>query len=531
MRNVTVLLAAFLLALVPSAFGQTALDPRSADAIREAERQEGVSGDMTRLVDDFRSLVADLKSNGVFTEAEGDAYVAMADDLGQTDQGHVRVAADHLRRAGADYEGRASHVNAAEGEIKIALEQLTDLLRQANALRAGELIAGELAEIIKAQEKITEQSAEVGRELLQGKAAPSRDPKELAREQQKIAERAVGLQRLFKEALGEEMPPDALEKLTKAAQLMDQGNVTGLLQDASRSLDRKDMIPAVTGQKEALNILKEMARLLSDYGNPLTPEEQQALDDLLKDQRELREQTEAMSPDQFKEKSDDLQLAEMNLIDRLNGLPTGEEPAPGTPPTGEPPAPNSPSEDGEPNPGQTEDAMEQAAVALGQQQQQEAVAAMLTAEQGLMAAKGGSPMPGQGKGPEGPGEGGGKSDIVQKPGQGEAHGESPSPGQGKGPPGDLADKGQGKGQVKGQGQNKGGLARNTPGSRPANPTAGDRQFQPTGVYGERPDGDRSFWSSLSRQERSALSQSFARELPREYRDMLQAYYERLSRQP
>ncbi|MCE9545614.1 MAG: hypothetical protein K8T25_08865, partial [Planctomycetia bacterium] len=86
--------------------------------------------------------------------------------------------------------------------------------------------------------------------------------------------------------------------------------------------------------------------------------------------------------------------------------------------------------------------------------------------------------------------------------------------------------GKGMGMGMGEGMGKGGK----PGGRSKNPGPGRRDFARTPVYGDRPDDTKSNWKSLSNRERGALSENFARELPREYREMLKAYYDTISKQ-
>ena len=56
----------------------------------------------------------------------------------------------------------------------------------------------------------------------------------------------------------------------------------------------------------------------------------------------------------------------------------------------------------------------------------------------------------------------------------------------------------------------------------------EHAFAREAVEGEFSSGSRTEWRVLGRRDRAALNQNFARELPLEYRDMLRAYFERLS---
>ena len=62
------------------------------------------------------------------------------------------------------------------------------------------------------------------------------------------------------------------------------------------------------------------------------------------------------------------------------------------------------------------------------------------------------------------------------------------------------------------------------------PGLGAKVFMKTAVYGVKPGSDKSDINSLAGRERDTLGRNFARQLPREYRDMLRAYYEKLARE-
>jgi hypothetical protein len=53
-------------------------------------------------------------------------------------------------------------------------------------------------------------------------------------------------------------------------------------------------------------------------------------------------------------------------------------------------------------------------------------------------------------------------------------------------------------------------------------------FEPGALTGDKPKGGRLEWEVLGSRDRAALNENFARELPLEYRKILQDYYERLT---
>jgi hypothetical protein len=54
-------------------------------------------------------------------------------------------------------------------------------------------------------------------------------------------------------------------------------------------------------------------------------------------------------------------------------------------------------------------------------------------------------------------------------------------------------------------------------------------FRKIAVEGDAPEDQESEWDVLGRRDRASLNENFARELPLEYRELLQNYYERLAK--
>ena len=563
-------------AAVPKAAAPDAAALRDIEKIlQEASRQEQVSGAMAGAIADFRKLVNDLQANALLTEAKGEELVAVAETLDATDRSNVRVAAGKLRDAGRDSAGRQKNLSSAETEIQTALERLQALLRQANALQAGEMVNALIAKIIEEQERVTAKSTDLGKELLAEAATLSQQPEDLAREQQRVADRAAQLEDLLKKALADEMTASGRERLREAATIMEEERVRGRLGVAAESVRTKDLMHAVAEQKLALDALRRMAKALSPDAPVLTQETREKLSEILKAQSDLRDKTAKLPKDQFDKAAPDLQLLQKDLENRLKealkamqesklNAKAADEKKGGKAPdekkggegkvnnksnqeiaakpfeskmqgnatggfgkAGDNPPPSKPREEGGSDPTDKagagpEKAMVEADKALSQKQQENAVTAQRNAEQALqdMLKAMEQQLLAQQQRP--PKKQTGNQPMNARPSKPQKNAQPtagpPSPNQAP-PPEDDQDQ---------QAKNDPDLL---PMPAPPDPgTKGRKDFVKTGVYGARPANEHSQWDPLSRGERDALSQNFARELPREYRDMLRAYYEKLARQ-
>jgi hypothetical protein len=570
------------------------------DILREAHRQERVSGEMSGMLLDFQKLVADLESNGLLPEAKGEDLITMAKTIDATDREKVRVAAQRLRDASGNDAERGGHIDAAETAIQGALEQLRALLSEANALRAGEMVGNELREIIRQEERINQMTTTIGTEMLAGMENLSHQPKVLAEEQGRIGERAAGLEELMGQALQEDMAVDARERLEKALEIMQEERVRGRLAVAAHSIEQGDPMTGVTEQNKALEALRAMLDALSieKRDNKLLVDARKEISNILTNQAKLREAVDSKTPEQFKKDSPELQMKQRELRKQLEkalaamreaqakkdaakkddlakkdgkaqdgadkkkhgegtvkGKPKTEVKAPaeqskmqGESPSGtgkasknNAPQKNKPKEGGSDpgeKPGQAaEKPMAVAEDELAKQQQQQATEAQREAEKMLaqvlkdldkqMLAQQFPEMT--------PEQLDNMMDLqaqvnemqqANDPSMEEALKQAmamlaeaqkegtPTPSDKPGPP--TPGKPRPPKQVE-----KG---------KPGKIQMGPRPFARMSVAGQLPESKTSTWESLSREERDALGENFARELPREYRPMLQAYYEKLSKE-
>ncbi len=503
MRYAAVLLAG-LMACASPALGRDSSSPVAANTVadelvRESDRQWRISGEMARLMGDLGELVSDVRSNRVFSEAEGGVLVEMSDAIDETDEDHVRVAADELRKAVKSASRRASHIGTADVKIKAAVVELTNLLRRANALQLEDTIGQEIRDILREQQQAARQTAQAGREMLQ-ELPRTIDPTQIARQQKSLAKRTEKLQRAMQEALKEELTENARERLQRAQKVAKKRQIKQRMQRAAEYLDEAEMLQAAAEQKAVIDALREMEDNISDAQKLPSQKDIEAMKAALEQQRDLRQKTEAKDAGEFKKDAAALQLDQMNLKEMV-------------------------AKDSE-----AAARMDQAAKELAKMDQAAAVAAQKQAEAALMMAMKKAMGPGPGvknakgnAGTDDKGDGDGHKDKI-----GRGKGKGKGKGNKKGPPG-KDDKPMPDGKPAERGEIKPMLAKNRPGRINRNPKAGERRFEKSPVMGKRPTDDKSTWVALSSEERDALSENFARELPREYRDMLKTYYEELSK--
>lgn len=528
---------------------------------REATRQDRVSAEIAALNKEFRSFAEEMESNKIYEEAKGDALVNAATKLDSTNEEYVSNAADKLREAAEQPANRKDAIAAAGGNIKGAIGELTELMELTEGFDGRDLLAKEVDQITNNQKDVVGKSTELGRELAEGKEPEARRFDELAAEQEKVAARTEKLGEMLRQAAKDTAKDAAKQTLIRATKALEENPAERPMRIAGKNIRESDMISAVGEQKEALKALDELAEALKKPEESDLAALKKSMEKILEEQEKLRERTEAMDKEEMAEKGADLQREQKELKDRLEEL-TKSEPMPKAPPSNNTeakgPAPKKPSppKEGEPKKGgagkkgggsntgdgeetgkspprdrppmpgtkpgtkpggmgaETQEKAKQALAkqekaeqALAQQNPESATAAQREAEQALSEAlqqistDPSSDMP--------------PSDADAQPGVGEP-GEA-KPGEGK--------PGEGKPGAGKPGAGKPG--KGAPGG--TKPGKGSTGIASKNVYGTAPDDDQSTWQTLDEVDRAGLGENFARELPREYRDMLKAYYEKLAK--
>jgi len=286
--------------------------------VREAQRQEMVSRNMQDVIRDFQELVNDLGSNRLIDRGRADELTAITGSVGAVNEEDVEPAAEHLRRAGQDAEGRDTQINNADVRIQAALADLTALLRRANAIRFEEFIVTSLEQIIRDEETTVAGTKDLGKDLLQGRNVDARAA-ELAGAQKRVAQSVGELSKTVKEASAEETTPQSRQKLILAADLLEKLEVQNRLESAAVNIEARKPIAAVDQQEQALESLRRVERLLkADRDETLQKliEARDQLESILDRQVRVRERTESVPPQEFERRAPELQVEQHDLQNR-----------------------------------------------------------------------------------------------------------------------------------------------------------------------------------------------------------------------
>lgn len=288
------------------------------NVIKEAQRQEMVSRSMQDVIKDFQTLVEDLDSNRMIERGRADELAAMSGSVGAVNEEDVQPAAEYLRLAGQDAEGRDTHIENADIRVQAALADLTLLLRRANAIRFEEFIITSLERIIRDEEKTVADTKDLGKDLLQGRNVDDRAA-DLAGAQKRVAQSVGELSETVKEVSAEETTPQSRQKLILAAELLEKLEVQNRLESAAVNIEAGKPIAAIDQQEQALESLRRVEKVLKadrDEALQKLVEARDQLKSILDRQVRVRERTEDATPQEFERRAPDLQVEQHDLQKR-----------------------------------------------------------------------------------------------------------------------------------------------------------------------------------------------------------------------
>lgn len=313
--------AAVGLAADPAPAGGEAKLKQLADRLlSEAERQHMVNYRMAAAVKGLDALFKDLESNDLVPQGKGPQIRRFVKVLGLLNARHVPNAAKYLEEARRRLEALRPNLRAADAEIQIILELLAKLLDRAK--RAGEAddLLTQLRLIIQNQERMLADTRTWGRRVVKkpDDPEPARQADELKTRQSQIAASV----RVFEGRLNDAhkqaaQDPLRQDRLGKAARAMKQMKIDKTLDAAAEDIATKKAIKATEKEAAALDDLREIEKLLMT--DPLSmqidkmQEARDKLQEILDKQRELTAKTENTPKQEFPEKAKEQQLEQRNL--------------------------------------------------------------------------------------------------------------------------------------------------------------------------------------------------------------------------
>ncbi|HUS90832.1 MAG TPA: hypothetical protein VM695_03240 [Phycisphaerae bacterium] len=308
----------------PDAFSPAVAEVLKALAdqlLTEAERQHMVNRRMDTSIRGFESLVKDLTSNDLLPQGRGPQMKRFVAVLGMLNVAHVPNAGKYLEEARRKLQALRPNLHAADREIDIILKMLDDLLAKGKRQSNDEDLLTQLRLIIRKEQDVHQQTREWGKLLYQKPQDAETGREELKTKQEQVASMVRQFEDKLKESARTESDPLAKQDLTKASQAMEQQKVEEKLDQAAKDIETKKPIPAVQKQAEALEALKALEQMLQGDSLADALEEMkdsyQDLSDILARQEKLTQQTRDVPKDEFAKKSDPLQLEQRNIEKEL----------------------------------------------------------------------------------------------------------------------------------------------------------------------------------------------------------------------
>lgn len=363
--------------------------------LTEEQRQGYVNRRVFGVVRGLGALVEDMKSNGLLEEAQGEQLLELAGKLGAVNEAHVLQAAEHLRLARQQEARRRDKLGEADAEVETIIRELKELLRWVKALETSELLRRELREIIREEEGLLAQTRDLGKQLFEGTLDDPTALDDLATSQRLVAQRVGRLNEPLAEALGDAPTEEERARIEQAKGLFEEKAVDARLHSASQNIESEEMVRAFLDEKEALEALREIERVLDPMaGERLLRDTREELARILREETELRELVEQAPGDQFRETAEELGGEQRELgtalqnVDRSLLEPSADTTttsSPTSPDAGSPPEAGSPAETSNPiDAAQTSMARAEAGIAA--RQQQGTVSAQKSAEAALQQA-------------------------------------------------------------------------------------------------------------------------------------------------
>jgi len=271
--------------------------------LNEERVQNQVNTRLDRAARQIETLVEDLVSNGLFHETGGAKLERMKRVIERLKRENVPGAAAALREARRNLLNARPHLENADGQVHTVIRELERLLERAQSVRAEEQLLTDLRALAEQQEQLQERTKEWGRETFTDpeRAGQQREP--LARQQRDMAERLREFEEQIDEVREQTQDPRTRQKLDEASDAMERRQPERQAEQAAESIDQTEPIASVEAQQEVLEALREAERALSaDVLAARLAEMRDTFDELssLRDQQqELREQIESSSMEEF----------------------------------------------------------------------------------------------------------------------------------------------------------------------------------------------------------------------------------------
>jgi len=289
----------------------------------ETRRQQMICRRMDDLIERFQEIIADLVSNELLEEAKGQQLLDTVSILRILNEKHVPEVAKCLENALKRLETLQPNLETADKEIQIILLELEKLIEKLNT---GNLI-NELEEIIQREKQLYNDTKNWESEIQQSSQQTENQSNLFAERQDRIVQKIGDFQKELREAIQtKQNTTDSSQNLNlqNAYNTLQQKNPEGLLKKAARAIANRNPSNATQKQQEALNALEEAKQQMGQNPSDALEEMQKGFrDDLaqaLKEQTELRQDTERVPSNNFQRQRKNLLPRQRELRNRLENM-------------------------------------------------------------------------------------------------------------------------------------------------------------------------------------------------------------------
>jgi hypothetical protein len=283
----------------------------------EAQRQHMVNQRMDASVAGVKELVADLVSNDLLQEGNGQDLERIAGVLGVLGSTHVPNAAKYLKDARDRINDLKPHLDLASGEIKTILSELENLLTAASAFQESDALLTELRVLIEKQEQLQKDTAAWGKGMIADALSGEAKKDDLNPRQGQLGKDTQRFGQHLKDARDAEEQGPQFVRLDKALSALTRLSIDKIMSDAALEINDKKAIAAIKLQVESLADLREIEKLLLD--DTLLKDLQdlkdlkEQLENVLKRQKEEREKAEKTPDEMLVQQKDELANKEHDI--------------------------------------------------------------------------------------------------------------------------------------------------------------------------------------------------------------------------
>ena len=289
----------------------------SDQLLDEAERQHMVNERMGVVINGIVRLLRDLMSNGLGARGNAPEMKRAIATLDSLSKHNVPNAARYFEEARRRLAMFQPNLTAADGEIRIIIQRLDEMLKAAGLVGTAEDILSRLRLIIQKEDKLLVKTMQWGRLRIVDPKKASFGRDDLKTGQEQISRSVRLFQGQLSEAAHAEEDVDLAKMFARGVGLMKRVRIDEMLDAAARFIGADKEHSAVSSQMKALAALRELELLLDADKLAKRIEDLKAilaaLEQLLKDQQKLTGKTRRVPLDEFAEKKNALMLKQRNL--------------------------------------------------------------------------------------------------------------------------------------------------------------------------------------------------------------------------